>query len=89
MKRLFFSLLLIGSVARAESITVTKVDLDKKANNLVIVDLGTSYSLHYMIDPKACVCWVHVGLAGNPVSNIDCKKLAVYPELAPHVNACK
>ncbi len=60
-----------------------KIENDYKLYRFQLED---DHFFEYIFDPQACLCFFESFSGASPV---DCKKLAVYPEMAKYVEQCK
>jgi hypothetical protein len=89
-KRFSLVLVFLGSVFSLNGYATRSkaIDLDKDGRTVIMAQVG-ALGAKYIIDPQACVCAFFADLTNSSAISVDCKKLTVYPELAPHVSACK
>jgi len=87
---LFLSAILFAGLVtspHAEATSSKLIDLDKEGRSVIWAKVG-AMGAGYAIDPQACVCTFTSDIGKSSIA-VDCKKLAVYPELTAIVEKCK
>jgi hypothetical protein len=82
------AVLALPALGMAKKAKFNVVKPETKDYELITFKLGDSYGegkgwLSYTVDPQTCLCFM------NRMVGVDCKKLAVYPELKPYVEKCE